>query len=211
MSGGAKIEDFIFNVATALRVPVLILAVLALGAVIYELGRLMVELHRRRRRPDELNAEVDELKSTLAAGDVVAASITLEAISSSVRMKLALDRLVAQLGTKNMKNGIGKTLADYDLDSMRRLERVRMLVRAGPALGLMGTLIPLAPALTGLANGNVRQLSDNLRVAFSVTVLGLLIGALAFGVALVRDRLYSQDLSDLEYVAACLEQEWTPE
>ena len=28
-----------------------------------------------------------------------------------------------------------------------------MLVRAGPALGLMGTLIPLSPALTGLANG----------------------------------------------------------
>jgi len=44
-------------------------------------------------------------------------------------------------------------------------------------------------------------------VAFSVTVLGLLIGAIAFGVALVRDRLYAQDLSDLEYVATTL----TPE
>ena len=32
---------------------------------------------------------------------------------------------------------------------MRRLERTRLLVRAGPALGLMGTLIPLSPALSG--------------------------------------------------------------
>jgi hypothetical protein len=32
-------------------------------------------------------------------------------------------------------------------------------------------------------------------------VLGLLIGAIAFGISLVRDRLYSQDLSDLEFVA----------
>ena len=39
--------------------------------------------------------------------------------------------------------------------SLRRLERTRLLVRAGPALGLMGTLIPLSPALSGLAGGDV--------------------------------------------------------
>ncbi len=92
----------------------------------------------------------------------------------------------------------------FDLVSLRKLERTRMMVRFGPALGLMGTLIPLSPALEGLANGNVKLLSENLRVAFSVTVLGLLIGAVAFAIALVRDRLYAQDLSDLEYVATTL-------
>ncbi len=49
-----------------------------------------------------------------------------------------------------------------------------------------------------------RPPSENLRVAFSVTVLGLLIGAIAFAVSLVRDRMYAQDLSDLEYVATTL-------
>ena len=68
----------------------------------------------------------------------------------------------------------------------------------------MGTLIPLSPALAGLARGDVQQLSDNLRVAFSITVLGLLVGAIAFGISLVRDRLYAQDYSDLEFVAATL-------
>jgi biopolymer transport protein ExbB/TolQ len=99
---------------------------------------------------------------------------------------------------------IAKALADFDYGSERRLERTRLLVRAGPALGLMGTLIPLSPALTGLAQGNVARLSENLRVAFSVTVLGLLVGAVAFGLSLVRARLYGQDLSDLQYVAAVL-------
>ena len=33
-------------------------------------------------------------------------------------------------------------------------------------------------------------------------MLGLLVGAVAFGISLVRDRLYAQDLSDLEFVAA---------
>ena len=65
----------------------------------------------------------------------------------------------------------------------------------------MGTLIPLSPALNGPAAGNVDALTDNLRVAFSITVLGLLVGAVAFGISLVRDRLYAQDLSDLEFVA----------
>ncbi len=74
----------------------------------------------------------------------------------------------------------------------------------GPALGLMGTLIPLSPALAGLADGDVAALSDNLRVAFSVTVAGLLIGAIAFAISLVRDRLYAQDYSDVEYVAVTL-------
>ena len=52
---------------------------------------------------------------------------------------------------------MAKSLADYDFGAMRRLERTRLLVRAGPALGLMGTLIPLSPALAGLAGGDVRR------------------------------------------------------
>lgn len=68
----------------------------------------------------------------------------------------------------------------------------------------MGTLIPLSPALTGLANGDTAALSTNLQVAFSVTVVGLLVGAVAFGISLSRDNMYGQDLSDLEYIAAIL-------
>ena len=32
-------------------------------------------------------------------------------------------------------------------------------------------------------------------------MLGLLVGAIGFAISLVRDRLYGQDLSDLEFVA----------
>ena len=122
-------------------------------------------------------------------------------------MARALAFMIDQGGKGGSSDRLAKGLADFDFRSLRRLERTRILVRAGPALGLMGTLIPLSPALAGLAAGDVQELSENLRVAFSVTVLGLLIGAIAFAVALVRDRLYAQDLSDLEYVATTL----TPE
>ena len=112
--------------------------------------------------------------------------------------------IVENARTAGSDHQINKALADFDFDAQRRLGRTRLLVRAGPALGLMGTLIPLSPALTGLANGNTSALSQDLRVAFSVTVVGLMIGAVAFGLSLSRDRMYGQDLSDLQYLAAVI-------
>jgi biopolymer transport protein ExbB/TolQ len=207
MSPIASIEDVVFHVANVLRVPVLVAALIALALVLAEAGALAVELARRRRRDTEQVATAGlRAREALAAGDRGLATRWLAGIASSGAMWTTLQALLSHVGDGPLAaNRMSKCLADYDLHSMRRLERTRMLVRAGPALGLMGTLIPLSPALTGLANGNVKQLTDNLRVAFSVTVLGLLIGAVAFGVSLVRDRLYAQDLSDMESVASELE------
>lgn len=116
----------------------------------------------------------------------------------------ALGGVLEQVGRPDAEARIAKSLAEYDYLSLRRLERSRILVRMGPALGLMGTLIPLSPALAGLADGDVATLTENLRIAFGVTVVGLLVGAIAFAISLIRDRLYAQDYSDVEYVAAIL-------
>jgi biopolymer transport protein ExbB/TolQ len=204
MSPFADIEtDVIFEVAEALRGPVLVLTMLALAAVLVELGAFAVELLRRRRRNFvQLRGVTEEARTALVVrGDQASARAALAQIAWSSAMGRTLAYLVAQWGRPDGEALMAKSLADHDFGAMRRLERTRLLVRAGPALGLMGTLIPLSPALAGLAAGDVQELSENLRVAFSVTVLGLLIGAVAFGISLVRDRLYGQDLSDLEFVA----------
>ncbi|MDO8186084.1 MotA/TolQ/ExbB proton channel family protein [Conexibacter sp. JD483] len=202
----ATIEDVIFDAASALRVPVLLLALVALALVLVELGALSVELLRRRRHdPAALERATQEAAALLGRGDRAAAGLALERVVSGERMRAAVGRMLRHVGGPLGEQGMAKALADFDLESLRRLERPRLLVRAGPALGLMGTLIPLSPALAGLASGDVQELTDNLRVAFSITVLGLMVGAIAFGIALVRDRLYAQDLSDLEYVGASLE------
>jgi biopolymer transport protein ExbB/TolQ len=120
-------------------------------------------------------------------------------------MSYTLDFITEHARTEGGEHQLNKALADFDFESQRRLGRTRMLVRFGPALGLMGTLIPLSPALTGLAKGNTGELSQDLRLAFSVTVVGLLIGAVAFALSLSRDRMYGQDLSDLQYLAAVID------
>ena len=196
-------SEVIFEVAEALRLPVLILTVLALGVVLVELGGFAVELMRRRRRDLDLlrNVAEDTRRVLREGGGAEKAGATVGRIAWSSAMGRTLTRLVGEWGRPDGETMMAKALAEHDFGSLRRLERTRLLVRAGPALGLMGTLIPLSPALAGLAAGDVQELSDNLRVAFSVTVIGLLIGAIAFGISLVRDRIYGQDLSDLEFVA----------
>ena len=199
------IDVVIFHVASALQVPVLILALLALALVILELGSYLVELRGRSRRHfAALSDGADRARRALAGGDRSAAVAAVSALPRSPAMARTLTFIVQHAGTDGGDHQLNKALADFDFDAQRRLSRTRMLVRAGPALGLMGTLIPLSPALTGLANGNTTALSQNLRVAFSVTVVGLLIGAVAFALSLSRDRMYGQDLSDLEYLAAII-------
>jgi biopolymer transport protein ExbB/TolQ len=201
-----NIEQIIFVVAEALRYPVLALALLSLAVVLVEAGSFAVEVVRRRRRDTaRLERVAETARAALEGGDVPGARRALAQIAWSGAMAATLELIAERIRASGGGDRVAKALADFDFASLRRLERTRVLVRAGPALGLMGTLIPLAPALAGLAEGDVAQLSRNLRVAFSVTVLGLVVGAVAFAISLVRDRLYGQDLSDLEFVVATLE------
>jgi biopolymer transport protein ExbB/TolQ len=206
MIGASGIENLLFDIAEALRWPVLAAALLALVFVLFDLGAFVVELARRNRRDSfqKVDEASQRAREALQEEDPDAAAQALLPVASSAQMAEALWLLLAQYGRPGAGDRMNKCLADFDLRSLRKLERSRMLVRFGPALGLMGTLIPLSPALAGLARGNVGELSENLRVAFSITVVGLLIGAIAFAISLIRDRLYAQDLSDLEYVAATL-------
>jgi biopolymer transport protein ExbB/TolQ len=195
----------IFRASEALELPVILLALASLAWVVVEIGAFVVETARRRKRSlPQLVKAADLAREHLDQGDRAAAKTDLAAVAWGPSMGDVLDEFAAVSGTAGSEPRMSKLLADFDFGRQRRLSRTRLLVRTGPALGLMGTLIPLSPALEGLASGDVATLADNLRLAFSITVLGLLIGAAAFALSLFRDRIYGQDFSDLEYVAAIL-------
>lgn len=83
----------------------------------------------------------------------------------------------------------------------REVLRVRLLVRLGPALGLMGTLIPMAYALQGLSEGNLPDLAGNLVTAFAATVIGLAISLLAYLIGAVREEWVREDIQNLRFSA----------
>ncbi len=71
----------------------------------------------------------------------------------------------------------------------------------GPILGLMGTLIPMGPALVGLATGDIASMAYNMQVAFATTVVGLVVSAIGFVTQQVKERWAMKNLAILEFVA----------
>ncbi|HEV2727304.1 MAG TPA: transporter, partial [Solirubrobacterales bacterium] len=156
-----NVEQILFEVSDALRVPVLVLALVALAVTVVEAGALMMELRRRRGRSLwQLDQAIADCQGQLAAGRPTEALAALLPIARNPAMEEVLGEIVAGVGGPAAETRIAKQLAEYDYRSLRRLERTRILVRMGPALGLMGTLIPLSPALAGLADGDVATLTE---------------------------------------------------
>lgn len=202
----ANPQAIIYSTATALLYPVLFVEVAALVWVMLESGAFTWEMWRRwgARSVPALESAATLARTELAASRPDAAADALRAVGTTATFS---GRYFASLasGADLTRARLLKRLADLESVMARRLERTRILVRIGPMLGLMGTLIPISPALIGLAQGDVATLADNLVVAFSTTVVGLLIGGLAFVVSAVRDRVYALDVSDIEYVLELME------
>ncbi len=99
-----------------------------------------------------------------------------------------------------------KVVHECQLAWQSELERLRSIARFGPALGLMGTLIPLGPALVGLAAGDLEMMSRNLVIAFATTVVGLLVGTLGVGLLGVKKRWYQADALVVTFAANRLPQ-----
>ena len=193
MTAAIDLGDGLAEIATALAVPVLIAAIVALLLCALEVGRFGAECWRRRVRAGGL----DLRDLTRQAIDEPRRAATIAYSSPS---RLAAEA-VAQIATTNGADRARDrehALARFELNVQRRLDRTRLLVRAGPAIGLMGTLIPLAPGLAALGDGNVTALAENLRDAFGATVVGLLVGTVAFALTLARTRMYTEDLTALE-------------
>lgn len=95
-----------------------------------------------------------------------------------------------------------RVLSDFELAADKNLGRYKLLAKLGPILGLMGTLIPMGPALAGLGSGDVSSMSWNMQVAFSTTVIGLFAGTIGFLILQPKQRIYMHYLGDLEYLVS---------
>jgi len=209
------LQNIIYLISNALLIPVMALLVGGVAFSLFELGRFVYEFILRRKHPsrieeiawifDRENATEAERKSGERLREA------LKIIRSKGSSKLVhdfvndLERLSAKIKDERiLKVQVEKTIQDYEEEVARRTEITRILVRVGPMLGLMGTLIPMGPALLALSQGDVVTLANNLIVAFGTTVLGLLIGGIAYMMTEVRNRWYDRDLSDIAYICEVL-------
>lgn len=185
-------------ISNALLVPV-ILAIF--GLLIWTLilcGGFLREYYERRTISPAVDRTLAAVRQHLPAIDVWR---NLEAASSGLPR-----RFVAYVaGNYGDSRILDQGLSLLENDVAAALARHSFITRIAPILGLMGTLIPLGPALSGLATGNMQALSGNLIVAFTATVVGLLISGISYGMSLARRIWYSRDMTSLEAVVGVLE------
>ena len=185
------ISDILFWISTGLLVPVIVLLIYFFCRAIMLAGGFFGQLIDRKRVMKQLQPEIDAL------ADVESLSAKLPARSRS----LFVQYLKQMLESSNNIPKIDKIVSDYESAADKDLSISKLLTKMGPMLGLMGTLIPMGPALVGLSTGDIASMAYNMQVAFSTTVVGLFSSAIGFATQQAKQRWYISELNDLEYIA----------
>lgn len=154
---------------------------------------------QQRRIASILFKEIDTIEDELLTSNF--AEFRKKLIEMSDSKSFPLTKYLARIVNINVNKSMReKQLGDFALYGESELATPRMLIRLGPSLGLVGTLIPMGPALAGLANGDLVSLSQNMQVAFSTTVLGVLVGGIGFVLYQSRKHRFAQAMHKLDFL-----------
>ncbi len=201
-------QSGIYLISTSLLYPVILILFALIAWSLIAAGGFLYEWHRRDRDFAPLEQGAFKARALLDDNDLEAAFDILNKSCSTKFVHIFLNRLSqfrrVHQSKKLMEVKVEKLLQDLETEMTKRLEKSRFVTRAGPMLGLMGTLIPMGPALLALAGGDIETLAKNLIIAFGTTVLGLGAGLTGYFVSMVRSRWYEQDMSDMEYLSEIL-------
>lgn len=89
---------------------------------------------------------------------------------------------------RSLPDAPGLAFDEIELIVLRRLEPLRLLSRVTPMLGLIATMIPLGPALHGVASGNGSAALAVFSDAFAGVVLALTAAAIGLVLYSLRRR-----------------------
>ena len=189
------ISDILYWISTGLLVPVIILLIFFFGRALLLVGSFFGQYMATRRTAALLRRELDGLNR-----DNV--SLLPERLPKK-NPSLVVAYMNRLLGADSaaMRQ---RLLSDFEIEADKDLAVSKTLGKMGPMLGLMGTLIPMGPALVGLSTGDIASMAYNMQVAFATTVVGLFAAAIGFVTQQVKQRWYLQEMTDLEFVAELL-------
>jgi motA/tolQ/exbB proton channel family protein len=193
------ISDFLFWISTGLLVPVIILLLVLFGRALLLLGTFFGQYMNMRKLHGTVIVEMENL----TVDNVSSLSTRLPVQTSS----LLLSYIHRMLNAQGCHAQINRLLSQYEIAADKEMGISKTLSKLGPVLGLMGTLIPMGPALVGLSTGDIASMAYNMQVAFATTVVGLFSGAVGVVTLQVKKRWHMQELTQLEFLAELLTSE----
>lgn len=183
------LTNIFYLISTALLIPCMLALLWCLMRALLLVGQALREHGQRRRQ----QAVLGEFLRALEAGAIDVQLLPGEGLLGPLLGRLA--------GPARSPAVALRLVREAELAWKSDLEQFRTLNRNGPAFGLMGTLVPLGPALVGLAAGDLATLSNNLIIAFATTVVGLLVAVVASSAGSVKKRWYQADAIVLDFAA----------
>ena len=190
------ISDIMFWISTGLLVPVIVLLILLFFRSLLLVGSFFGQ-YVSIRKTDKV---IREQMETLHVDNVDRLAEKLPEKSNSL-VVMFMKRILAE---QQNKAQVQRLLANFEIAADKDLAISKTLTKLGPILGLMGTLIPMGPALVGLSTGDIASMAYNMQVAFATTVIGLVAGAIGFLTQQVKQRWYLQDMTNLECLVEVL-------
>lgn len=190
------LENGLFALGQVLRFPIMTLLWACVIAVVFMSGSCLVEFVARRRERHGFT-----LRAWLHGGPVLGADAARRrALPASLRSFLA------DVETQKAEGALGHGGFEHlVMECEERLRRTinapRALVKVGPSLGLLGTLIPMGSSLASLATGNLQAMAGQMVVAFTTTIIGLATGTLAYVVTVVRQNWINETVREQRYLA----------
>jgi biopolymer transport protein ExbB/TolQ len=191
------ISNILFFISNGLLVPVVIALLVLFGVALYTAINFYGDYQQRKNL----------LKQTefLNSNDREVIFLGLQELEEKDSLYLKDLKLLWE--NRENEAFCERLIANYEVESHKRLSRPRMLLKLGPMLGLMGTLIPMGPALVWLANGDISSMAYNMQVAFSTMVVGLIIAVVGIVTLQVKQRWFSLEMNNLDYVDKVLHHE----
>lgn len=195
------ISDILYWISTGLLVPVIVLLIVLFGRALLLIGNFYGQYLSIRKTEALLRNELNILTP-----------VTVEELATKLPEKsssLVIFYIRQVLEAKESPAQIQRLLANFEIAADKDLAISKTLTKLGPILGLMGTLIPMGPALAGLASGDIASMAYNMQIAFATTVVGLVAGAIGFLTQQVKQRWYLQDMTNLEFLSELLNEKRT--
>ena len=91
-------------------------------------------------------------------------------------------------------------ITNFENEAEKDVVTSKLLAKVGPVLGLIGTLIAMSPALTGLSQGDISKMASNMQVVFATTVVGLVVSLVGLVTLQFKQRWYAKDVNQLDYI-----------
>ncbi len=190
------------NVSQVLLIPVIIILLIFLLYAVISLGGLIYEYHLRRKTKTDF-VQIEDIILSISSGNSEKLNFEIQKCKMPASHK---DILVKLAKASNLSPDARELLArkmveNEEVSVAKKLEKTDIIAKIGPAIGLMGTLIPLGPGLAALGAGNIQELASHLLLAFDSAILGMASAALGFTISKIRRRWYEEELSNLEGMA----------